>query len=340
MLPPLEKIAGLLATSVGMVLCAQADAQNAAPYAPPRILPVPAQRAGDVLILGSSIPVWVVPNEPDVASGRPVAAPSPNESSIPPPPRRARSAFAIEGAETSVEWRQPVSEDGTSVPLADALVRIAPPGVVLDTSVAPVGRLLTPVSWFGGDSRGNTAAALLAAAGLRGRVEGSRLTIVLVGTAEASATAAQWRARGDELLAQYQAARLEESVALQTELAAQKEAQGAALRAAQRAEDVLALREQAKRAREDEPSPRIFVVRTWTVSPDDRTLRGALARWAGIEGMELLYGAEWDWPIQAERQFTGALPQVVEALVTQLPNHATQIKVRISPTLLAIETPR
>lgn len=328
-------------SAVAAALCNAAAAQSAAPYSPPKVLPVPAQRAGEVVILGAPVPVWVVPNDAGSAEASLLGSRATTGigEAIPPPPRRARANTSIEGAAGRAEWGQPVPVDGTGVSLVVALAQLVPPGISLDISQTPAGRMQTPVSWVAGDTRANTLGALLAASALRGRMEADRLVVLAAAVAEPQPTAAQLRARGQELLAQYEAVRAAETSAWAAERSAQEGVAEARQDAAQLAREQLAKLVSAQRARESELSPRMFIVRTWQAAPQDETLRGVLSRWAAVEGLTLVYAAKIDWPIRGEQRFVGPLPQAVGSLFALLPPSGESLRYEVGPTTLTVSAP-
>lgn len=294
-----------------------------APMEPPKLQVLAPQRVGDVVVQGGAIPVWTAPAlgpaTPSQA-GQQVNDPA-VLARIPPPASRRRAASAsLEGAADRPEWRTTVPA-GHVVPLAAAIVRIAPPGLRASGMEGIDASLLAvPVSWSAGLDRATALESLLRASGLRATVGDGTLAVTPVRTTGAAVIddPAAWRQRAVELEAAAQEARRAEVATLarkREELEARRRAAELELKQVQEAADLL---QQEHRSRLSETNT-AFTDREWRLSPDDSTLRQGLARWARLEGVGFAWEVDFDLPVVAELAYRGALPIVIERLMQKVP---------------------
>ncbi len=299
-----------------------ARAQDA-PLSRPRSAAMPPQRVGDIIVDAAVMPVWTVPAvEPDGMRrlGQAVSDPALLSRLPPPAPRRRGVVSYLEGAFDRPEWRAIVTA-GQGVPLAAAVVRIAPPGL------RPSGfegiesaSLQAPVSWSAGLDRATALESVLRANGLRAVVSdaGIVLTQAPQSTAAIVDDAAAWRRRAAELEAAAQEARRAEIATLAREreqLEARRRAAELELKSVELASEKL---QQEHRSRLADTAT-AFIDREWKLSPDDSTLRHGLARWARLEGVGFAWEADYDLPVVAELAYRGPLPTVIERLMQKVP---------------------
>lgn len=299
-----------------------ARAQDA-PTSRPRHEAMLPQRVGDVIVDAAVMPVWRVPSvEPGGVPrlGHAVSDPAVLTRIPPPAPRRRASAPSLEGAFDRPEWRAIVPA-GQGVPLAAAVVRIAPPGLrppAFD-GIDPA-LLQAPVSWSAGLDRATALESVLRANGLRAVVGDSSiaLTQATLSTAAIVDDPAAWRRRVAELEAAAQEARRAELATL----AREREQLETRRRAAElELKEVEQASEQLQREHRSRLSGTAiaFTEREWKLSPEDSTLRHGLARWARLEGVGFAWEADYDLPIVAELAYRGPLPSVIERLMQRVP---------------------
>lgn len=285
---------------------------------------MPPQRVGDVIVDAAVIPVWSVPAaEP---GGTPPLGHALNDPAVlaripPPAPRRRVAASSLEGAFDRPEWRAIVPA-GQGVPLAAAVVRIAPPGLRppgfdgIDPAL-----LQAPVSWSAGLDRATALESVLRANGLHAMVgdAGIVLTQAALSTAAIVDDPAAWRRRAAELEAAAQEARRAEIATLAREreqLEARRRAAELELKQVQEASEKL---QQEHRSRLVATAT-AFTDREWKLSPEDSTLRHGLARWARLEAVSFAWEADYDLPVVAELAYRGSLPNVIERLMQKVPS--------------------
>lgn len=315
-----------LAATIAAFFAAGVGAQDA-PMDPPRLESFPPQRVGDVVIDAGAVPVWTAPaadtRPPQV--GQQVNDPA-ILSRIPAPPSRRRTAVAtLEGAAARPEWRAIVPA-GHAVVLASALMRIAPAGLKAPSFEGVDGSVLqAPVSWSGGIDRATALEAVLRANGLRAVVSDTGLTVTRVALATpAIDEASHWRKRAAELEASANEARRSELSALardREELEARRIAAEV---------QVNELREAAEKMQQEHRSRLgtlgvAFTDRQWKLSPEDSTLRQALARWARLEGVGFAWEPDYDLPVVAEVAYKGPLPLVLDQLLDKVPPDAGKL---------------
>lgn len=306
-----------------VALCAAtvALAQDA-PMDPPRFEALPPQRVGDIIVEGSVVPVWTAP-VPDARP--PVIGQQVNDPAIlaliPPPPSRRRPAVVtLEGAANRPEWRATVPA-GQAVALAAAVVRIAPPGLKAPAFVGvEPAALQAPVSWAAGVDRATALEGILRANGLRAVVGDSQVSVARIDPSRVAAIddASAWRKRAEELEAAAQEARRAEVATLareREELEARRQAAELQLREVER-EAAKVLQEQRSRLTTLNVA---FTDREWRLSPQDATLRLGLERWARLEGVALVWEADYDLPVVAELIYRGPLPSVLDQLLDRVP---------------------
>jgi hypothetical protein len=310
-----------LAAAVG------AQAQDA-PMEPPRYEPLPAQRVGDVIVEGAVMPVWTAPalDARPPMLGQQVTDPA-VLARIPPPPARRRDPSAtLDGVAARPEWRDSV-QAGHAVPLAAAVVRIAPPGLKAPTfDGVDAATLQAPVSWAAGLDRATALEGVLRAQGLRAVV--NDLTVVVARVARATQPAlddaAAWRQRAAELDAAAQEARRAEVAMLareREELEARRLAAELQLRELQQETE----RQQQQHRSRLASMEAGFSEREWRMSPKDATLRQGLERWARLEGVGFAWEADVDLPVLADLAYRGPLPAVLDRLLDRVPSNARLI---------------
>jgi hypothetical protein len=312
-----------------------AVAAQDAPHAPPRLQPVAPQPAGQAQVEATRMPVWVVGTSMQRAEQRTTSAASSARDSeqIPPPPRR-RAQVGLTGTEGQADWNQAVTQAGVAVPLLEAVVRLAPANIKLDTSAA--GDALTrSVSWSAGLPRAQVLNALLAANGLGARADGDALVISRVANDPLDDSTA-WRARADAAMREYVMALSAERAALSAERAEATQREQTTAAAAVRAKQINEDAGRRLQERLSEPSPRVYVVRNWSMSSIDKTLRGAIDRWAAVEGLTVRWDAPIDFTILAPMTLTGTLPQVIQSLRQFLP---PSIAIDVSFTSVRVTSP-
>lgn len=312
-----REISGAVALCAATVALAQD-----APMDPPRFEAVPAQRVGDIIVEGSVVPVWTasVPDARPPVIGRQVTDAAVLARIPPPPSRRRPAVITLEGATDRPEWRATVP-GGQVVPLAAAIVRIAPPGLKAPAFTGVEAAVLqTPVSWTSGLDRATALEGILRANGLRAVVGDSQISVARVDPSRVAAAddPAAWRKRAEELEAAAQEARRAEVATLareRAELEARRQAAELQLREVEREAEKL-LQEQRARLTTLNAA---FTDRDWRLSPQDTTLRLGLERWAWLEGVALVWEVDYDLPVLAELTYRGSLPSVLDQLLDRVP---------------------
>lgn len=310
-------LVGILATAAS-----PAHAQDA-PMSPPRLEALPPQRIGDVVVEGGVVPVWTAPPlEAAVPSrvGHQISDPAVVARIPPPAPRRRSAGASLEGVADRPEWRATVPA-GQGVPLAAAVVRIAPPGLQPPVFASIDATLLqAPVSWSAGLDRSTALEGILRANGLRAVVNDAGVSVSQVAMSAAAIVddPASWRRRAAELEAAAQEARRAEIATLareREELETRRRAAELELKQVQEATEKLQHEHRSRLS----ATNTAFTDREWRLSPEDSTLRQGLARWARLEGVGFAWEADYDLPVVAELAYRGALPTVIERLMQKVP---------------------
>lgn len=311
----------VFASMVALVATSAVCAQDA-PMDPPKMEALPPQRVGDVVVEGSVVPVWSAPaldaRPPQI--GQQVTDPAILARIPPPAPRRRPAIATLEGAAHRPEWRATVPA-GQAVPLAAAVVRIAPTGLkapAFDGIEATI--LQAPVSWSAGLDRATALEGILRANGLRAVIGDDKVTVTRVAPSQVATVddPAAWRKRAAELEAMAQEARRAEVATLareREELEARRAAAELELREVQNAAERL---QQEHRTRLTTLNV-AFTDREWRLSPTDSTLRLGLERWARLEGVGFAWEADYDLPVVAELAYRGPLPTVLDQLLEKVP---------------------
>lgn len=299
-----------------------AHAQDA-PMSPPRLEALPPQRIGDVVVEGGVVPVWIAPpREATVPShvGQQISDPVVVARIPPPAPRRRPGGASLEGVADRPEWRATVLA-GQGVPLAAAVVRIAPPGLQPPVFASIDATLLqAPVSWSAGLDRATALEGILRANGLRAVVNDMGVSVSQVAMSVAAIVddPAAWRRRAAELEAAAQEARRAEVATLareREELETRRRAAELELKQVQEAAEKLQHEHRSRLS----ATNAAFTDREWRLSPEDSTLRQGLARWARLEGVGFAWEADYDLPVVAELAYRGSLPTVIERLMLKVP---------------------
>jgi len=294
-----------------------------APMNPPRHEALAPQRIGDVVVEGGVVPVWTAPSleagtEPRI--GRQIDDPTLVMRIPPPAPRRRATGTSLDGVADRPEWRATVP-GGRAVPLAAAVVRIAPPGLQPPVLAGIDSALLqAPVSWSAGIDRATALEGILRASGLRAVVGDSGISISPAALAVAASIddPVDWRRRAEELEVAARDARRAELATLareREELETRRRAAELELEQLQEATDKLQHEHRARLS----ATNTAFTDREWRLSPDDSTLRKGLARWARLEGVGFAWEADYDLPVVAELAYRGPLPAVMERLMQKVP---------------------
>lgn len=303
-------------------LATPSPAQDA-PMRPPRSEAVPPQRIGDVVVEGSFVPVWTAPpletgTQPRI--GRQIGDPAIVARIPPPAPRRRAAGGSLDGVADRPEWRATVPA-GRGVPLAAAVVRIAPPGLQPPAFGSIDAELLqAPVSWSAGLDRATALEGILRANGLRATVTDASVSVspVTVTLAAVVDDPAAWRRRAAELEAAAQEARRAELATLareREELEARRRVAEFELKQVQKAAEKLQHEHRSRLS----AANIAFADREWRLSPEDSTLRQGLARWARLEGVGFAWEADYDLPVVSELAYRGSLPMVIERLMQKVP---------------------
>lgn len=307
----------------GLVLLSSLAHAQDAPMNPPRLVPLPPQRIGDIVVDAGVVPVWTAPSlEPGAVprTGQQVGDAGIVARIPPPAPRRRSAGVSLEGVADRPEWRATVPA-GHGVPLAAAVVRIAPPGLpppgFADIDAA---LLQVPVSWSAGLDRTTALEGILRANGLRATVSDAGLSVSRTAPAAAAAVddPAAWRRRAEELEVAAQEARRAELATLareREELETRRRAAELELQQLQQASEKLQNEHRLRLS----ATGAAFTDREWRLSPDDSTLRQGLARWARLEGVGFAWEADYDLPVVAELAYRGPLPTVIERLLQKVP---------------------
>ena len=257
--------------------------------------------------LGSLVPspawagfLWVAPTEaaPPLAAPAPVApvqapqaplfAPTPSA----PPPSSIAPPVVVDGHDAAV------SGFARNVPLVVALRQILPADVGF--SVDPDVSLGTLVSWEGGGSWRDTVRAMLQPSGLLMRENGRMVTIGRAGD------------DGSKV-----APVAPVSVPVPVSVAPVPELQPAhvlTLPPSMTEAAAVSAPTQASSLGASLPVPTEPVAETWSASHGD-TLRKVLEDWSRHANVELIWQAEYDYPVQASLTMTGTFEEAVRSLL-------------------------